>query len=148
MNNDEQITMLMKYLTNLDIQVKEEDAVKAAITLLQTYGGRMKEIEDSLNRDAIFVSSIVSHRTGEGIVQIQWGGHGGQMSIDEARQMGQQFLEAAEGAETDALILRMFQRMKSNENNPTEAMRMYGMFISQLRELRDEREKENAKRRG
>jgi|SRR5882724_5102844 len=57
--------------------------------------------------EVIWVSSIVSQRTHEGMVQVQWGGKACQLPIADARQLGMQFLEAAEAAESDAGIFHV-----------------------------------------
>lgn len=85
--------------------------------------------------NAIFVSSLVSHLSREGIVSVQWGGKACQLSIDEARQLGQQFIAAAEAAETDAGI---YHTMVVKFRMPEDAA--FAMIVA-LREYRDEREK-------
>jgi hypothetical protein len=80
----------------------------------------------------IWLSSIVSHRTRAGIVQVKWGERGGQMSVGEARQMAQQFMEAAEAAETDAFIYEILGAMES----PAHEQMALG-FINHMRALRE-----------
>jgi hypothetical protein len=53
----------------------------------------------------IDVTSIVSSRTKEGIVQFKWNAEDGQLTPDEARAHALGIIEAAEAAETDAFLV-------------------------------------------
>lgn len=78
------------------------------------------------------VTSIVSHRTHEGVVQFAFGEHGGQVNHDNARLIAYDFLDAAEAAETDSTIYRLLKGFESPENE-VEAVR----FIAALRNERE-----------
>lgn len=54
--------------------------------------------------------SIVSHRTGRGIVVIEWGGEGGQFDPEDARKFAHTLLREADNAETDAFVYSEFKK--------------------------------------
>ncbi len=56
----------------------------------------------------INVSTIVSQRTKEGRVCVKWLSLDEQLSVAETRALAHNLLHAAEAAETDALILKVF----------------------------------------
>ena len=58
----------------------------------------------------IFVTSIVSGRTFEPLVQIEWGDKKCQLGLDEARSHALWILEAAEAAESDAFVFQWLTR--------------------------------------
>jgi hypothetical protein len=79
------------------------------------------------------VSYIVSHRTHDGMVQVQLGHESGQMSQDDARIIAYEFLAAADSAETDSVVFRMFNGFDSPENEVSA--------VNFIAHLRDERQK-------
>lgn len=86
----------------------------------------------------IWVGSIVSHRTQEGIVQLTWGDKVAQLSVADARKIAFDILECAESAQTDEIIIGFGKEM-----NDLEA----GVALMQFfRHARDERLKERGKR--
>jgi hypothetical protein len=89
---------------------------------------------DDADPGTIWVSSIVSHKTHEGMVQVQWEGKGGQMSPEQARQMGQQFFETAEAAESDSIVYQILHGFDSPDN---EIMAVN--MIATMREIREKR---------
>jgi len=81
----------------------------------------------------IFMTSGVNER-GEGFVTVSAHGEGGvilvgQLSPDEIRQHAMAYLEAAEGAETDAAVLRLIRKMDLPEQ-------LAAAIITELREGR------------
>jgi hypothetical protein len=58
----------------------------------------------------IWFTSLVSQKTGEGVVELQWGEKQAQLSIQEAREHALGVLEVAEAAETDAFIVEFFEQ--------------------------------------
>lgn len=60
--------------------------------------------------DQIFVTSIVSGRTYEPLIEIQWGDRKAQLGLDEARTHALGILEAAEAAESDAFVFKWLTR--------------------------------------
>lgn len=58
----------------------------------------------------IFVSSIVSGRTMEPLVEIQWGDRKAQVGLEEARNHALHILECAEAAESDAFVFGWLTR--------------------------------------
>lgn len=82
---------------------------------------------------SIWVETIVSHRTGEPIVQIDWYDHTGQLSPADARQLAMQLLDAAAVAETDAFLCR-FCKEKIGMDAPEE----YGKILAEFRKYREE----------
>lgn len=57
----------------------------------------------------LWTHSIVSHRTGRGIVVIEWGELGGQFDPEDARVFAHTLLREADNAETDAFIYDMLK---------------------------------------
>ena len=55
-------------------------------------------------------ASIVSHRTGRGVVVIEWGGEKGQFDPEDARVFAHTLLREADNAETDAFVYSEFQK--------------------------------------
>lgn len=55
--------------------------------------------------ETFLVSSIVSNKTKEGMVQIMWGSKGAQFPIEDARKIAFDILECAEAAQTDAMVV-------------------------------------------
>ena len=94
------------------------------------------DIQDVDNE--IWVGSIVSHRTQEGLVQLTWGSKVAQLPIADARKIAFDILEAAESAHTDEIIIGFGKQM-----NDLEA----GVALMQFfRHARDERLKDRGKR--
>jgi hypothetical protein len=60
--------------------------------------------------EEINVTSLVSGRTLEPVVQIQWGEHRAQLSPEEARQHALSILSCAEAAESDAFVFQWLTR--------------------------------------
>lgn len=95
-----------------------------------------EEPKDQDFDNKIWVSSIVSNRTKEGMVNIQWGGKAAQMSTKEARELGLHLLEAAEAAESDAGI---FHVITTKVGLPEDGA--FKLLID-LRAYREEKEKQ------
>lgn len=59
----------------------------------------------------ISVSNLVSGRTGEGLVQLEYDGQVlAQLRVGEAREVARHLCECAAVAETEAMLMRFFQR--------------------------------------
>jgi hypothetical protein len=58
----------------------------------------------------IQVSSLVSGRTFEPLVEIRWGDLRAQLGLEEARSHALYILECAEGAESDAFVFQWLTR--------------------------------------
>jgi hypothetical protein len=82
----------------------------------------------------IHTHSIVSHRTGRGIVVIEWGEMGGQFDPEDARVFAHTILRECDNAETDAFI---YGFMKDNLEASPQAL---GAVITELRTERAKRE--------
>jgi hypothetical protein len=68
-------------------------------------------ITDKKESDGMInVSSIVSHATGEAVIQFTWGEKRAQLTVEEARQHALGVLECAEAGETDAFIVEFFHK--------------------------------------
>ncbi len=63
----------------------------------------------------ICINSLVSQRTGEGVVEIVWGDKRAQLSCDEARRHAMGILECAEAGETDAFIVEFLQKIGTSK---------------------------------
>ena len=105
--------------------------------LVDVFGQLLGLFIDGTDPGTLWVSSIVSYRTHEGMVQIQWDAKGAQVSADDARQIARQFLEAAEAAETDSNIYRLLGGFDGAEK---EIMAVN--FIVAMRELREKKRSE------
>lgn len=73
----------------------------------------MSDTESPDNRikpEMIFITSIVSGRTYEPLIQIEWNGQAGQLDLDDARQHALGILEACEAAESDAFVFKWLTR--------------------------------------
>lgn len=57
----------------------------------------------------ILITSLVSSRTREGVVQLEWGDKKAQLSCEEARQHALRIMECAEAAESDAFFIEWLQ---------------------------------------
>lgn len=58
----------------------------------------------------IHTHSIVSHRTGRGIVVVEWNGQAGQFDPEDARVFAHTILRECDNAETDAFLLQFLQQ--------------------------------------
>jgi hypothetical protein len=86
--------------------------------------------------NSIWVETIVSHRTGEPIVQIAWYDHIGQFAPADARQLAMQLLEASAVAETDAFLCRFLK-----EKIGIEEAADYAAILQEFRAFREETER-------
>lgn len=57
---------------------------------------------------SIHVTSLVSHRTGKGMVHLSTARNEAQLTPAEARHLAQSLIEAAEAAEQDAFMVHFF----------------------------------------
>lgn len=57
----------------------------------------------------IHTHSIVSHRTGRGIVVVEWNGQAGQFDAEDARVFAHTILRECDNAETDAFLYSHFK---------------------------------------
>jgi hypothetical protein len=80
--------------------------------------------------------SIVSHRTGRGVVVIEWGDMGGQFDPEDARIFAHRLLREADNAETDAFFYEFLKDMIGLKDNP----HALGAAITALRTERARRE--------
>jgi hypothetical protein len=87
----------------------------------------------------LFVTSIVSGRTFEPLVQIQWGDKSCQMGLNEAREHALGILEAAEAAESDAFVFHWLMRdIVGTEQDEQEN---FQRVIAEFKAFREERAK-------
>lgn len=82
----------------------------------------------------IHTHSIISHRTGRGIVVIEWGEMQGQFDPEDARVFAHTLLREADNAETDAFVYHIMKDKVQAEPH------VIGGFISEFREERARRE--------
>lgn len=78
--------------------------------------------------------SIVSHRTGRGVVVIEWGAEKGQFDPEDARVFAHTLLREADNAETDAFVYQFLKDKLQAEPH------IIGGFISDFRTERARRE--------
>lgn len=90
-----------------------------------------EENPDITNPDAIMVGSIISNRTGKGLVQMEWAGKTVQLSTTEARTLAGQIFEAAECAESDQIMYAVGMEINNDQQ-------MALAFIQLIRNKRDE----------
>lgn len=69
-------------------------------------GAQILRLQDTA-RD-FMVANIISHRTGKGMVDVQWLGQQAQLEIVKAREIAWMLLEVAAGAETEAMLVQFF----------------------------------------
>ena len=91
----------------------------------------MDDTPQSERDTSIWVETLVSHRTGEPVVQISWYDHIGQFSPADARQLAQQLNEAAAIAENDAFLCAFLRDKIGLE---PEA---YGQILVEFRKYRE-----------
>jgi hypothetical protein len=80
----------------------------------------------------IWSNSIVSHRTGRGVVSIHWGEMAGQFDPEDVRVFAHTLLREADNAETDAFVYSEFQKFL----NPPQL----AVLITEFRKARARRE--------
>lgn len=73
----------------------------------------------------IRISTILSHRTQEGRVCIQWKGLDEQLSIAETRDLALNLLQAAEAATSDEMVFRIAKKLLSDEKSAVAFLREY-----------------------
>jgi hypothetical protein len=88
--------------------------------------------------DMIWVTSLVSSTTREGVVELTWGDKRAQLSVREAREHSLAVLEIAEAAETDAFIAEFLEKEVG-----MDLQRSVGMMQA-FRTYREKRLKEKA----
>ena len=86
----------------------------------------------------IWVTTLVSQRTGEAVVEFTWGDKRAQLTCEEARKHALGVLECAEAAETDAFIVEFFHQELGMERDKA---------IGILRSFRSFREKRLVEKR-
>jgi hypothetical protein len=68
-------------------------------------------ISDEKNNDGmIWVSSLVSRTTREGVLEFTWGENRAQLSCQEAREHALGILECAEAAESDSFLVHFLMQ--------------------------------------
>lgn len=77
--------------------------------LQQALLGKVPEHEVT-DPGTIWIEPIVSHRNGEGRVNMRWGHLSAQFNVKEAREHAHGILQAAEAAETDAFLCEFIER--------------------------------------
>jgi hypothetical protein len=90
--------------------------------------------------DVISVNSCVSSRDGRPFVQMRWGAEGCQMTPDEARAHAYGILDAANAAETDAIMLAFLKDKVGFDIGENMALI--------LRDFRDFRERKHKAKEG
>jgi hypothetical protein len=80
----------------------------------------------------IWVHSLVSQKTGEGVVEFTWGEKRAQLSCDEARKHAQGIFECAEAAETDAFLVEFLQKIGTERDSALK-------ILVEFRSFREER---------
>jgi len=81
-----------------------------------------------LEPDLIMVSSMVASTTGEPMVMVRWFTHTAQLSLEQARDLALNLLDASEAAKSDAFMFRFM------EPNGREAGAMMVAAYRQFRE--------------
>lgn len=87
--------------------------------------------------------SIVSHRTGRGVVVIEWNNEVGQFDPEDARTFAHTLLREADNAETDAFVYQFLKDKIGLEHNPAAL----GAVITELRTERARNEQRAGLRR-
>lgn len=84
--------------------------------------------------EKILTRSIVSHRTGRGVVVIDWGDQHGQFDPEDARVFAHTILRECDNAETDAFVYQHFGKVAGLDG------RQLAVLITELRKDRARRE--------
>ncbi len=80
----------------------------------------------------MYVTSLVSQRTRESVVEFQWGENKAQLSVEEARRYAFSVIECAEAAETDAFIVKFFmEELKMEQGKALQALVTFRSFREQ-----------------
>lgn len=93
----------------------------------------------------IEITSIVSGRTFEPLVNIKWGNYQAQLSVEEARTHALGILEAAEAATIDAFIFAWLTR--NIEPNAADAQAQFEAAMQHFESYRQLRTNPNTSRR-
>src|SRR5262245_58955629 len=82
------------------------------------------------------ITTILSHRTKQGLVQLRIGDKGGtQMSPEKARQVAGMLYEAAEAAESDGLFWSFFGSIDMGETETLAALRQFRTLRAKRAEI-------------
>jgi hypothetical protein len=82
--------------------------------------------------ETIWVTTLVSSRTREGVVEFTWGEKRAQLSVQEARDHALVVLECAEAAETDAFLVHFLENeLKMDFDRAVGIMRSFRSFREQ-----------------
>ncbi|MGH9962237.1 MAG: hypothetical protein ACREBC_34795 [Pyrinomonadaceae bacterium] len=103
------------------------------------YMGIAKRKEDE---GMMFVTSIMSGRTFEPLVQIEWGEKSCQMGLEEARGHALGILEAAEAAESDAFVFQWLTR--DNIGTAQDEQDKFKQVIEEFKKFRSARTKQQS----
>jgi hypothetical protein len=93
--------------------------------------------EKDPEKNTIWVTSLVSAKTGEGIVDFRWGETHAQLTVAEARNHAAGVYEVAEAAETDAFIVEFFEKELNCDRDKAIGI------LRAFRGYREKRRKEN-----
>ena len=106
-------------------RIKELEAqIKAALA------GKVPA-DKTADASTIWVESIISNQTKEGLVNIRWGNLSAQLSVKEAHDHAYGILQAAEAAQTDAVLFDYFT------NTLGSTPEMFAKFIQDFRAMRE-----------
>lgn len=97
-------------------------------------------IEPEVPMLEILVTSLLSHRTRQGIVSLKVGEREAQITPDKARQVARFLFECAEAADSDALFWAWFGGMGFEEEVGIGALRQFRA----LRDAKRKKEEEDA----
>lgn len=86
--------------------------------------------------DSVWVETLVSHRTGEPLVQIAWYDHTGQLTPAQARQLALQLMEAAAITEADAFLIHFMKNTVGTDE------RAASILLQEFRRFREAQETE------
>jgi len=91
--------------------------------------------------DVINVLGLVSHRTAEGVVSVEWGNMGGQFDPDDARELALHLLREAERSMFEADLFRFLRANYLQEGRgEDEATQLAAAFVAALRAFTAARE--------
>lgn len=99
----------LRQLTNEEVAEIGQRAITAEDAALASLVNEVMYQRSRSTGGTLEVMSLVSMRTGKGIVQFEMGSTRIQLSVEEARQHALIIIEAAMAAETDELLVRFLK---------------------------------------
>jgi len=131
MNYTEQVAQLESLIARLHKLRMLEEPDRLALAFARQTAERLAKAERVKGRGELSVTSLVSHASGEGRLDVVWHGAVAQLSPQEARSTAWILIEAASVAEAEAALMRF---LKAEVGLPEEKA---AIMLAHFREYRD-----------